>query len=423
MFIHVVRPGDTVYRIAAIYSVTPQSIIQDNELSQPDRLVVGQTLVIMRGAIRYTVRPGDTLFLIAARYNRRINDILQANPGITNPALLYPGQVILIPSDEIKLGTFEVNGYAYPGTSMDVLRKTFPYLTYLSIFSYNVNPDGSLEEINDQPMISAARQAGVAPIMVITNKGFDSDAASSVLNSQEIQDRLLGSVLQHLRNKQYYGLNIDFEYVYPSDRQNYNNFLEKASRMLIEQGFQLSTAIAPKISSQQTGLQYTAHDYAAHGRIADRVIIMTYEWGFTYGPPMPVAPLNEVRRVLDYAVTEIPRNKIMMGIPNYGYDWTLPFVKGTAARVVSNVGAVNLALNRGADIKFDPVAQSPYFYYYQDNVQHIVWFEDARSIMSKLYLAAGYRLRGVSYWTIGRYFPQNWLVLKSLYNIVKLVLR
>ena len=122
------------------------------------------------------------------------------------------------------------------------------------------------------------------------------------------------------------------------------------------------------------------------------------------------------------AVTAIPSNKILMGIPNYGYDWTLPYQRGTRATTVSNVGAVDIAAREGAEIQYDVISQAPFFNYYDDNgKQHVVWFEDARSIKAKLQLANEFRLNGVSYWTLGRYFPQNWLVLNSLYNIKKLL--
>ena len=100
---------------------------------------------------------------------------------------------------------------------------------------------------------------------------------------------------------------------------------------------------------------------------------MTYEWGYTYGPPMAVAPLSMVRRVVDYAVTEIAPGKIDLGIPNYGYDWPLPFVRGeTAATTIGNVEAVRLAVRYNAVIQFDETAQSPYFYYENEGITHEV---------------------------------------------------
>jgi spore germination protein len=149
---------------------------------------------------------------------------------------------------------------------------------------------------------------------------------------------------------------------------------------------------------------------------------MTYDWGFAFGPPMAVAPINEVRKVLQYAVTAIPRRKILMGIPNYGYDWTLPYVEGTAAKVVTNTGAVDLAFSVGANIQFDQTSMAPFFNYYDSSGnKHVVWFEDARSILAKLTLANEFNLGGVSYWNIDRYFPQNWLIVGSVYQINKVL--
>jgi spore germination protein len=424
--IHVVRSGESVYSIGRFYGVSPQKIISDNELENPNRLVIGQTLVILEGIRRHVVAPGESIYSIAGRYRVSVNAILSANPQITNPALIYVGQVIVIPPITINFGTTEVNGYTFPNINREVLRKTLPHLTYLSIFSYQVNPDGSLNTIPDEPLIQAARAARVAPLMVVTNieqgGGFNSDIAHAVLTNQEAQDNLVNNIISTLRQKNYYGLDIDFEYIYPYDRLSYNNFLRRIVNTLRPLGYTITTALAPKISATQQGLLYEAHDYPVHGALVDHVILMTYEWGYTYGPPMAVAPINEVRRVLNYAVTAIPRQKIFMGIPNYGYDWALPYTPGTAARTVSNTGAVDLAATEGAVILYDQRAQAPFFYYYDNSGRrHVVWFEDARSILAKLTLANEFRVGGLSYWTIGRYFPQNWLVLSSVYNVRKVI--
>jgi len=426
MIIHVVRQGDSLYSISRQYGVPLSSLISYNELEDPEHLVVGQTIVILEGSRTHRVSAGESLFTIARRYGISVNDILAANPQIGNQGLIYPGQVITIPPATQQLGTIEVNGYAFPNIDREVLRRTLPSLTYLSIFSYEVNPDGTLRSVNDTPLIQAARAANVAPLMVITNieqgGGFSSDVARSILRNDAVQETLLDNVTNTLRSKNYYGLDIDFEYVYPADREYYNNFLRKVVNRLRPLGYSITTALAPKIAAGQQGLLYEAHDYPVHGALVDHVILMTYEWGYTFGPPMAVAPINEVRRVLDYAVTAIPRRKILVGIPNYGYDWTLPYRPGTRAFTLSNTGAVNLARREGAVIQFDTTAQAPFFNYYDDSGrQHVVWFEDARSIRAKLMLVNQYGLGGVSYWTIGRYFPQNWLVLNSLYNVRKVL--
>ena len=147
-----------------------------------------------------------------------------------------------------------------------------------------------------------------------------------------------------------------------------------------------------------------------------------HEWGYLYGPALAVSPINEVRKVLNYAITAIPSEKILMGMPNYGYDWTLPFIRGSAARTLTNTAAVLQAKRVGARIMFDTKSQTPYYNYYDTTKKrHEVWFDDARSMQEKLKLVDIYNLGGVSYWTINSFFPQNWLVLSSMYDVKKLL--
>ena len=164
---------------------------------------------------------------------------------------------------------------------------------------------------------------------------------------------------------------------------------------------------------------YEGHSYRDLGEAANRVFLMTYEWGYTYGPPMAVAPLPNVRAVVEYALTEIPAEKLWLGVPNYGYDWPLPFLQGeTRATSISPQYAVSLAARYRSSISYDETAQAPWFRYTDENgTEHEVWFEDARSLRAKLSLIPEYGLDGAGYWNLMRPFPQNWLVLDSLFII------
>lgn len=427
MIIHVVQPGDTIYSIARQYNASPQKIITDNELQNPNELVVGQTLVILIPDQVYTVQTGDTLESIAQRYETTVLELLQYNPQIAYADAIFPGEQITISLSEEKRGPIRVIGYAYPSIDRTVLMKTLPYLTFLTIFTYGITSEGDLIGIDDEELINIARDYGVAPLMLIstlTEEGiFSNQLAHIILNDQEVQNNLIENIVRNMEEKQYYGLDIDFEYVLPEDREKFVAFVQNVRDRLEQEGYPVLTALAPKVSSNQPGLLYEAHDYSALGEASDRVLLMTYEWGYTYGPAMAVAPVNRVREVLDYAVTEIPREKIYMGIPNYGYDFILPYVQGVSrADSVSNVEAVQLAEEVGVPIQYDEVAQSPFFIYYDNQGrQHQVWFEDARSIEAKLDLFSEYGFLGVGYWNIMRYFPQNWLVLNSLYDIEKVL--
>lgn len=138
---------------------------------------------------------------------------------------------------------------------------------------------------------------------------------------------------------------------------------------------------------------------------------------------MAVAPLNEVEKVINYALTVMPRKKIMMGMPFYGYDWGLPYMPGGQfAKSIGNEEAVRIAAANGAEIQYDYKAQSPFFNYVDKNgKEHVVWFEDARSVQAKYKLVSRKGLRGVSYWALGKPFRQNWVVLNNMFFITKVI--
>lgn len=425
MIIYTVKKGDTLYAIARRYGTTVDQLVYDNQIESPLGLVIGQALVITSDTIMHRIVRGESLYSITKKYNTTVAAILAANPSITNENLIYQGQTIIVPQHNRNLRNIDVNGF-YINISNQTLTETLPSLTYISPFSYQVSADGSLKTLNELPVITTARSERVAPLMCITNTGtsgsFSSDIAHAILTNQAAQDALVENVISVLQEKKYYGVIVDFEYIFPFDRESYNQFLRRIATQLHALGYILATAVAPKTSTNQPGLLYEAHDYAAHGEICDLVIIMTYEWGYTYGPAMAVAPIGPVRSVLDYAVSVMPSEKILMGMPNYGYNWTLPFVQGTAAKVVSNVGAVRLASQVGANIMYDERQQSPFFNYYDgDGKRHEVWFDDARSVQARLQLVSDYQLAGISYWTIGTLFRQGLLVLQDMYGINKVL--
>lgn len=423
MLIHVVTPGETINGIAARYGVSPERLITDNALAADRPPVVGQALVILFPDRIHTVQAGETLTAIAAEYGTSVDQLLRNNPQLGGLPLLQTGDVLAIDFMQEKQGTLSVNGYAYPFIDPNVLRVTLPYLTTLSIFSYGFEPDGTLVPADDEALLEAARTYGVAPVLVLTTLSregnFRSELADILLTDPAVQEQLISNLLAVMVEKGYAGVDVDFEFIPPQNAEAFVAFVQNLTARTNALGLFTTVALAPKTSATQAGLLYEAHDYAALGAAANSVLLMTYEWGYTYGPPMAVAPLNQVRRVVEFGVTQIPREKIDLGIPNYGYDWPLPFVRGeTRARTIGNVEAVNIARRYGAEIQFDELAQSPYFYYTDDNgTEHVVWFEDARSIERKLALAAEFGLHGVGYWTVMRWFPQNWAVLNTIYTL------
>jgi spore germination protein len=378
MTIYIVNAGDTVNSIASAFGVTADSIIYNNQLSSPYRLAVGQALLLSTGE-----NTGDKRFIYT-------------------------------------------NGYAYPFINSFNLTETLPYLTDLSVFSYGFTTTGELvpPPIDDTWMIALAKEENTAPILTLTPFGpdglFNNHLITVVVSDVAVQQNLINQLLAMISQKGFEGVDIDFEYILAEDRVAFAEFVANVRAAVNAVGYPVSVALAPKTSDNQPGLLYGGKDYGLLGAAADNVLLMTYEWGYTYGPPMAVAPINKVREVVDYAITRIPIEKINLGIPNYGYDWTLPYERGvTKARTISNTEAVQIAIDNNVPIQFDQVAMSPFFTYESEGLAHEVWFEDVRSMREKFSLVQEYGLRGVGYWTIMNLFRANWLLLADTFNIVK----
>lgn len=415
--IHTVSPGETLTSIANMYGVSVQKIIYDNQLNREGRLVVGQALLILIPERIHIVSPGETVNSISGYYGLPPKQLLKYNPFLLNQAYLLPGETLAIGYTGESLRPERVIGYAYPFILPDILRETLLYIDELLVFSYGFTMEGELIPPQGEfELISQAMEFGVEPILVLTpfaeTGSFNNQLVHVASQDLQVQNQLIYNLLYTVQTKNYRGVDVDFEYILPEDREGYADFVGNLRRVMNANGFKVSVALAPKVSDDQPGLLYEGMDYGALGANADTVFLMTYEWGYTYGPPMAVAPVNKVRQVLDYAVTKISVDKILMGIPNYAYDWPLPFVRGeTKARTIGNVQAVEIALENGAVIQFDDVALSPYFVYTKEGVSHEVWFEDVRSIQIKLRLAREYGFLGVGYWNLMRPFRANWLLL------------
>lgn len=423
MFIYTVKPGDNLTLLSRRFGIPVNRIAADNALRSPNLLAVGQNLIIMSDSMRYQVSEGQTLFSISQEFEVPLETLLEANPNV-NPIALMPGEIIIIPQENrAPRRPAIVNGFAYPNITEFALNCTLPFLTFLSPFSYSLTPLGELIAPSADDLIYRSSRSAVMPLMVVTNiydGTFSTEVLSQVLAEPDSRERLIGSILFELDDKKYYGALLDMEYISPDDREIYNDFLRELSERLHLRGYILVTAVAPKYRADQQGILYESHDYPVQGKYADYVIIMTYEWGYTYSAPMSVQPIEEVRKVLTYAVSEIPSGKILMGMPNYGYDWTLPYTRGTPARSIGFTAATELAISNNADILYDEKTQTPYFYYTENGTRHVVWFDDVRSIDAKLRLVDEFDLAGVSYWTVNRCYVPNWLVLQSQFEVVKL---
>ena len=423
MQIYVVKPGDTLYSIGRALSLAPGFLARYNGLREPYRLAVGQSLLVLYPEKAVTVRAGDALSSIAASSGTDVLSLFRMNPNLSGSDQLYPGQVLVTQLEQSRTRSAFVGGYAYPYVQESVLRGILPFAGALMPFTYGFTPEGALMPMDDERLLALAGEYGVRPFLhlsTLTAAGtFSAAQAAVVLRSEALQQTLAEAVLQKMQEKGYMGLDVDFEYLGRELAEAYAQFLSRLHGLLAPYGLPLIAALAPKTSADQPGTLYEGYDYAAVASACDAVLLMTYEWGYTYGPPMAVAPIGAVRRVVEFALTQMDAAKILLGFPNYAYDWTLPFTAGaTRAQSIGNEAAPLLAAQYGAEIQFDTQSQTPYFTYLDEAGQpHEVWFEDVRSAQAKFALLPEYGLLGLGYWNFMRPFAAGFSLQNYLFSI------
>lgn len=426
MQIHVVQRNDSLYNIANTYGTTVEALVEANEIETPNQLVIGQTLVVPIIGQFYFLQPGDSLYEVSRKFNIPLEQLAAVN-RIPPQNILPVGYRIYIPpapkTTIRSLAYIEPRGDTVSPQLINTARKSVPLLTHLMLFSYQVNRDGSLSPPASDNLKQIAEAQGASITLVVTNLenfAFSAELGHIILTVQAVQDRLIDHVVNTAINEGYTGIHFDFEFLRPEDREAYVRFLQRVKARLENTDILLSAALAPKTSKTQGGELHEAHDYEQIGAVVDYVLLMTYEWGHSGGPPMAISPIKEVRKVVDYALSVMPKEKIVLGQNLYGYEWTIPAAPGEMARAISPQEAIRIARLNNARIEYDDDAQAPFFIYY-DNEQkrHEVWFEDARSIQAKFNLIKEKGIRGIGYWKLGISFPQNWLLLQDQFNIAK----
>jgi spore germination protein len=427
VYIHVVQPSETIDSIAALYGVTIASLIRSNGLVNPFSLVPGQTIVIANPSMVHSVAEGETLLSIAAAYNITPLQLLRNNPFLSDSDTLYAGETLIISYEVGREVT--TNGFAYQYINLDTLRKTLPFLTYLSIYNYVATAEGDISSYyDDSEIISLAKEYGTIPLMLLTTlttQGTPNpQIASQILNSEEYQTTFFAAMIRILKEKGLYGVNIFYSYMTAANKESYDRFTEKLYGILKQEGYLLLITINPVI--ENSGLYQEDIDYTYISQYSDSIAFLRLIWGTNKGPPIPVISINALQQFVAHVLTTIPNSELVLGLPVIGYSWELPYQEGeTEANSLTINAALTIASDAGATIQFDDVSQTPYYFYDEyrvtESLQHIVRFIDARTTNGIMNLIAGYGLIGIGIWNVMIFYDQLWLIINSQYQIIKLM--
>lgn len=352
---------------------------------------------------------GLLLFVLSFIINRFVGNINSDEQVNTNQ--IYEGEVITIEnnlnSDKEVLG-FYVNWLTPGANSYDSLKENWQSIDMVAPFWYTLQTNGEIRTRYggyQYEVDSFARNRNIQVLPLINN----SQENTLMLTDPEIRAKAVYNIVDLVQKYNFAGVNIDFELLPSWTRNSYTAFIKQLSTELKKINKLTTISVFPKIDVPLE-LQ-GAYDYAALAPLVDRIVIMTYDKHWSTGPAGPIAPINWVEENIQYALEYIPAEKIILGVANYGYDWT-----GGYGQDLSSKEALNLANKKGAEIKWHDIYQTPYFYYWENERKHEVWFENSNSLAFKLDLVNKYNLKGIGIWRLGNENTDFWETINNKFD-------
>jgi spore germination protein YaaH len=267
-------------------------------------------------------------------------------------------------------------------------------------FWYRATADGSLESTESQLVYDTAKGSGLKIYPLVTNKTGSTDA---VLGDPGTRSKVINNIVAVIRDKNYDGVNIDFELLPPKHRDNLTAFMAELYPKMQAINKTVIISVFPQVDVAQD--VSGAYNYPELAKNCDFLQIMLYDRHWATSPPGAVAPIDWYEKNIKYAIDNAGgAHKIIAGVSAYGYDWPKG---GGEAETVTYVDAIVRAEKNGAKIMYDESSQAPHFTYNN----HEVWFEDTKSTSAKLDVVAKYDPAGIAIWRLGQEQPEIWPII------------
>jgi len=258
---------------------------------------------------------------------------------------------------------------------------------------------------HNKDVLDVARSNNLNIVPVFSNaqmSDFDAKRVHIFLTHPEIQNQIIFQLRQWVLANHFQGINVDFENLLDEDNALYVPFLQRLKASFAPYHLVVSVDLEPS----------RPINWAAVSSVCDFIVVMAYDEHGETSKPGPIASIGWYRTVLEKAIRYVPREKLVIGLANYAYDW----MEGREwADPLTYQGALITAEKyRDGEkpedvVDFDDQALNPTFWYVDDDgKQHEVWFLDAVTAANQWLMAQNYGLRGVAVWVLGSTDPSIW---------------
>lgn len=286
-------------------------------------------------------------------------------------------------------------------------------MTLLAPQCYWVDQDGNIQGSVSPSAMEAARRARLPVMALLYNQDFSRDIATLLLNNRRLQRRVISNMASIARQENLLGFQLDLENINPDEINLYTRFVRDAARKLHREGRLLSVAVVPRFLDSRPNQWSAAYDYPALAHSVDFLTLMAYDNSGRNGPPGPIAGYNWVKHAIEYAVRRVSPDKVLLGIPLYGREWS-ENEDGIQTRTMPYQQTKAVLERLSIRPQWDVAQRSPWFEYRTSNALCQVWYENAKSISEKLRLVEKFRLRGFAAWRLGMEDPRLWPLVSAM---------
>ncbi|MFP7492899.1 glycosyl hydrolase family 18 protein [Terribacillus saccharophilus] len=299
-------------------------------------------------------------------------------------------------------------------SSFQSLKKYHDHLSAIAMDTYAFDINGNLSGEAPGNQLAYAKQHDIDTYAVISNFGetdFDPDLAHAVMADKDAKSNFIAQLVQTAAENDFTGINIDFEAVYPEDRDLYSDLIKDTAEALQNDDIQTMVSVPAKATDDAANDWSWPYDYEKIGEYADYVQVMTYDEHGSWSEPGSSASMDWVENILTFATETIDPDKVIMGAPAYGYDWNLSDPEQNSMIEWDNIQST--IDSSGIEPLYDEETASSHFDYTEDDQVHTVWFEDERSLEEKSSLTNRYDIAGVSVYALGHESEAYWEAIEA----------